>query len=91
MVNKVKEILDATGDRWYTASADVQTQYLPYEEVLMSADDKLLSAARFNSLRFNIGAREVTTGIGDRSPGDIVYGNYFVILANCINEWIGKL
>ncbi len=83
MCDKVKEILDATGDSWSTV-------YASYNATRMSAYDKTLTAARFNALRQNIGSR-YSTGIYEVSPGDTVYGRYFTTLADCINGWISSL
>jgi hypothetical protein len=82
MVDKVAEIIDFTKDSWngtYALKDDTKMkEYDPYN---------ILTATRFNSLRLNIGSR-VSTGITERVSGDIVYGDYFNILANCINSWI---
>lgn len=80
MVDKVKEILDATGDIW-------NSRFASYSATRMSSSDKKLTATRFNSLRYNIGLR-YSTGIDTVYSGDIVYGWYFTTLANCINNWI---
>lgn len=83
MVDKVYEILDAIGDSW-------SAKYASYTLTKMSSADKLLTAKRFNSLKHNIELRH-STGIGEVSNGDTVYGWYFRTLANCINSWIGTL
>ena len=83
MVDKVKEILDATGDTWYSG-------YETYSATRMSYSDKELTASRFNALRDNIG-QHIATGISPVSRGDIVYGWYFTRLADRINQWINKL
>lgn len=83
MVDKVYEILDATNDSW-------NSKYATYAATKMSSSDKSLTAARFNSLRYNIGLR-YSTGINEVAKGDTVYGWYFTTLANCINNWIGEL
>ena len=80
MVDKVNEIIQANGLTWNNA-------FLSYSNTRMSPTDKLLTAARFNSLRYNIGSR-YSTGIDTVSPGDIVYGQYFITFADCINGWI---
>lgn len=83
MVTKVRDIIALSGGVWdesYLSYADTRMKYYdPYN---------ILTATRFNSLRHNIGSRVVSTGIVDRVPGDIVYGDYFNILADCINTWI---
>lgn len=83
MVDKVYEILDATGDSW-------NTRYASYSETKMSISDKTITAQRFNSLRCNI-ELHCHTGIREVSPGDTVYGWYFITLASCINQCIDSL
>ena len=80
MVNKVKEIVDAKGWGW-------SNNFSSYSSTLMSSRDKVLTATRFNSLRFNIGLH-YSTGINTVSRGDTVYGWYFTTLANCLNNMI---
>lgn len=81
LCQKVKDILDDYGLTW-------STYYTSYNRTLMSSSDKVLTAARFNALRQNIGSH-VATGINEVKTGDTVYGWYFTTLANKINEWIG--
>lgn len=81
LVDKVREVQEAKGVSW-------STNYLSLSRTKMSASDKKLTAARFNSLRYNIGIY-YSTGIQEVSRGDTVYGYYFTTLTNCINNWIG--
>ena len=60
------------------------------DKTKMKSSDKVMTAERFNALRFNIGSR-TSTGIADKSAGQEVVGDYFVTLAKCINGWIDKL
>lgn len=83
MCNKVKDILDYTGESW-------NTNFDTFANTKMSSSDKTLTAKRFNSLRYNIGLRS-STGISTVSKGDIVYGQYFRTLADSINSWIDSL
>ena len=83
MVDKVLAIIDAADGEWYD-------NYASYEDTLMTADDKVITAKRFNSLRFNIGSR-YSTGISEVSVGDDILGEYFITLADCINGWIDNL
>lgn len=83
MVDKVAEILDALNKTW-------STTYATQTNTKMSASDKTLTAARFNSLRHNIGSR-YSTGIDEVQKGDTVYASYFLTLANCINGWIDSI
>lgn len=83
MVNKVKEILDATGNSW-------DSFYANYENTKMTSSDKTLTAKRFNSLRYNIGSH-YSTGIEEVKKGDTVLGSYFRLLASKMNFWIYEL
>lgn len=60
------------------------TRYLSLEDTLMKIDDRTLTAARFNSLRFNIGEIE-STGIADKVPGNPVLSADFFTIIDCIN------
>ncbi len=86
LVKKVYSTLNALGSSWTTQS-DNGASYFDYDETLMTASEKTLLAKRFNSLRFNIGSRS-PTGINDKSPGDLVEGIYFIILADALNSLI---
>lgn len=83
LVNKVNEALTAGGSSWSNQYADISS-------TRMSSNNKLLTATRFNSLRFNIG-RKQSTGISDVSKGDVVYGWYFTRLTDRLNTYISKL
>ena len=63
---------------------------LTISETKMNANDKTLTATRFNSLKYQIGSH-VPTGIGDKVAGNIVYGSYFVTLMEKLNAWIDSL
>lgn len=85
LVHKVSEILNESGTSW-------SSMYASLSETLMSASDKEMTAKRFNALRQNIGAHvSGGTGISEVSPGDIIYGSSFIVLANKINDWIDEL
>ena len=83
IVDKVKEVLDESGFYW-------DTTYAAYENTKMSAVDKTLTAARFNSARYNIGIHHVT-GIEEKHSGYTVYGSDFLTLVAKLNEWIDTL
>ena len=83
MCSKVIEIENAAGLTW-------STKYASYADTKMSSSDKVLTAARFNSLRHNIG-RSYSTGINEVASGDTVYAWYFTTLARCMNEWIDQI
>lgn len=83
LVNKVNDIKVETGYSW-------NTKYLSLSNTLMTASSKTLTAARFNSLRYNIGIHE-STGLNEVYTGDEVYGWYFTALTGALNTWIGIL
>ena len=83
MCSKVIEIENAAGLTW-------STKYASYADTKMSSSDKVLTATRFNSLRYNIG-RSYSTGIDEVASGDTVYAWYFTTLARCMNEWIDQI
>lgn len=83
LCDKVKEILDATSGSW-------DSTYATYANTKMSSNDKILTATKFNSLRYNIGSH-YSTGIYDVSANDDVLGSYFTTLVSCINGWIDTL
>jgi len=83
MCSKVIEIENAAGLTW-------STKYASYADTKMSSSDKVLTATRFNSLRYNIG-RSYSTGINEVASGDTVYARYFTTLARCMNEWIDQI
>ena len=81
LCEKVLEIRQALGSGW-------NSYYLTFAKTKMTASDKTLTAARYNSLRYNVGV-SYSTGIGEVSSGDIVKGQiHFLNLTDKINEWI---
>ena len=56
----------------------------------MTEDDKVLTAARFNSVRYNI-ERYVDTGLLTVYTGDLVYGWYFEWLTDALNTFIDSI
>lgn len=80
MVDKVLEVLNAKGGSWSSAFASAAA-------TKMTSTDKLVTAVRFNSLRYNIDLHS-STGIGSVSKGDMIYGSYFPTLTDHINSWI---
>lgn len=83
MVDKVKEILDEIGEGW-------DTTFTTFANAKISYANKTLTADKFNSLRSNIG-NNFSTGISRVYTGDVVYGDYFLTLADCINAWIDTI
>lgn len=80
LVSKVRETLTAVGASW-------DTSYLSLSRTKMNSSDKTLTADRFNSLCYNIDLYQ-PTGIDEVSPGEKVYGRYFLTIAEKINDWI---
>ena len=83
MCKKVLDIENAAGLKW-------NPKYAEYLDTKMSSTDKVLTADRFNSLRYNIG-RSYSTGIDEVNSGWPVLGSYFVTLTDCMNAWINEL
>lgn len=90
MVDKVLDLKDVTGKSWYTTNENTGATYLTSSKTKMTSSDKLMTADRFNSLKFQIG-NAVGTGLNDVSPGDKILGEYFILLADKINAWIEKI
>lgn len=80
LVDKAKEVFDANGYSW-------DNRFASYYSTRMSASDRILTAARFNSLRYNIGIHS-STGIQTVYSGDPVYGWYLTQLVNSLNALI---
>ena len=92
MVDKVYKVIKA-----YSSSAGWDSSYASYENTKMNSAPYYLTAVKFNSLRNNI---EIVGGwlklgyrtdIGKVESGDYVYGEYFLTLADYINDCIDKL
>lgn len=90
MIDKVKELTDKTIGYW-------DTDYASYDDTTSLNANLELEAVKFNSLRnnlelvgnyVNLGYR---TDIGKVNPGDKVYGEYFLTLADYINACIDNL
>lgn len=79
----VDKIYDTAGGYW-------SDMYATYSGTKMTSGDRVLTAARFNAARQNIGSH-VSTGINEVSTGDIVYGHYFTTLTDKLNQWISQL
>lgn len=89
MCFKCREILAAKGygneglNGW-------DTSFGSFDDTLMHTNNSVLTARRFNALRYNIG-RNYSTGIQEQYKGDVVKGSYFTTLAQCLNDWIDTL
>lgn len=87
LCNRIAEVQElAVGGAWATDGGGGLT----LDETCMTSSDKTLTAARFNSMKYNIG-RNYATGIADVSPGDLVLGKYFTTITDKLNEWIDTL
>lgn len=102
LVDKVYCLIGTTDSArgWLTKDTlledgDPRKPLLSYEDTKMSSSDKVLTAKRFNSLRYNIGTRYstgITSVYGKSCPdengeGSPVLGQYFITLVDRINEW----
>ncbi len=83
LVNKTYEACVESGGVWISSYASLSS-------TRMTSSSKTLTAARFNSLRYNIGFR-YSTGITDVESGDAVLGSYFITLASSLNSWINNI
>lgn len=83
LVNKVMDAKDVAGYSW-------NTKYLTLGDTLMSSSDKTMTAARFNSVRYNIGIHQ-STGLDEVASGDPCKGAYFSVLTTALNKWISSL
>ena len=84
IMEKIKEVLDELGYSW-------DSTYASFANTKMSAQDKYLTAARFNSARYNVGIHH-PTGIQEVSQNQTVDGNNHLLkLVAKLNEWIDAL
>lgn len=82
LVAKTLEMRQAKGYSWDTANG----KYPTASGCRVSAGETL-SASKYNGVRYNIGS-VLSTGVTDRSPGDIITGNLFTKLTDTLNEII---
>ena len=80
IVNKAYEVLTSRNLSW-------NTDYATLSATKMTSDDRVMTAARFNSVWWNVG-HMVSTGLSKVNTGDIIKGSYFVTLTNAINNSI---
>lgn len=81
LVDKVYEMRRAKGYSWDTASG----RYPSYAGCKLYAGD-VLSAKIFNGVKYNVGTINPT--FSDVQSGDRIYGQYFTILTDRLNEII---
>ena len=80
MVDKANEVVQARNHTW-------NTDYGTINETKASSVDKNITARRVNAVWWNMG-QFITTGLSKKSPGDTITGQYFIDLANAINDAI---
>lgn len=90
-VDKVKEFLSYTGD----GNKSIGTSKYGYSSTTsystlisaakMTSSDKTITTKRFNIVNYCINVMN-STGITDRSSGNIIYGSYFTTLATKLNQ-----
>lgn len=80
LVSKINEVVNATGYTW-------SNQYATIAQTQMTASDRAMTAVRFNSALYNIGSH-YATGLTFQQPGNVVYGSFFLTLADKLNDWI---
>lgn len=89
---KTREVRRAKGVSIEWKTHEQGYNFPSYFDTLMSNDDKILTAERFNSLRINIGSMTVLAGIPfPVVTGGEVVGRYFTILTEGINDVIREL
>ena len=88
MVDKLYEIISDRSDSkgWVTTDSDGE-YYGTLAETKMTSTDDVITAKRFNAMRWNCG-QYVTTGLSKQSAGDVIYGSLFIALANAMNSCI---
>lgn len=91
LVTRTLATYDFTGGYGWKSSP-----YGSYDNTLMTASNRKLTAARFNALRSNIDricdlSGCSTTGIGIKYKGDRVIGSDFITLTTCLSECIKAL
>lgn len=90
LVNKVYECVYYGGVYWGTDGGVNGAASASYAAALMTANDKTLTASRFNAVRYNVGSR-VATGVQPVQKGDAVLGSYFLAVTDALNTWISSI
>lgn len=88
MVNKVYTMINSLASY---IGLDWTSTYASYNNTLMSASNKTITAVRYNSLVCNVNAMINKLGLGGTNlsyvkSGDSLLGSYFVTLATRINQ-----
>lgn len=94
MCYKCREILAALG-YGNEGSNGWNDYYLDFEDTLMHTGNSVMTANRFNSLRYNIGSRIIFHWSfdpdSDIQPGKPVRGRYFTELTDALDTWIDSI
>jgi hypothetical protein len=83
LIEKIRRVVEAFGYSW-------DNYYATLYETKVTPGDRIITAKRFNSARYNIGLH-YSTGIQNMTKGDAMLGSYFVSLAAKLNEWLATL
>lgn len=90
LCDKVYECVQASDKIWGTTGGVNGATTPSYAATRMTQTDRVLTAARFNAIRQNIGAR-ISTSISPVTPGQDVSGTYFFTLIEALNRWITNI
>ena len=88
IVNKVQEALDASGLSWERSSSQGAT--LSRSGCLMSSGDTLLTAAMYNSVKYQIGQGNGSDGIYVDSEDEFTW-SHIESLTDYLNLWIESI
>ena len=88
IVNKVQEALDASGLSWERSSSQGAT--LSRSGCLMSSGDTLLTAAMYNSVKYQIGQGNGSDGIYVDSEDEFTW-SHIESLTDYLNLWIENI
>lgn len=83
LVDKIYEALQVAGYSW-------NNRFATYDNTRMRSWDHIMTAARFNSARYNVGLH-ISTGLPTLYPGNPVVGSYFTTLTDALNTFIATL
>lgn len=83
MVDKVREVQNYLGYSW-------DNRYATWDNTRCQLNDRVLTAARFNSINYNV-MIFYSTHVPLVSSGDPVLGSYFLQLMSKVNDWIDSL
>lgn len=81
---KLNEVVTISGRQWQASTATLAN-------TKMTANDRTMTAVRFNAVRDQLNQLGQTTGVPSVSRGDRVLAVYFVNIATCINQAINNL